>query len=221
MTIRRSDAGYTIAEMLVTLLIMGMISAMMLSGVAAGRRVWERTDAGSEAAEQVAGAQSLLRLRLEHAFPLTQFDAFPPISDFDGESTTVTFTAPPRDAQIPSALRHYKLWLSPQGDLVLSSVSTVAANPTTADENLVLLSGVQAVDLAYFGATTNADSHDVPGWKLQWAKEPRAPQLVRVHVAFERGDHRVWPDLLVRPRVTVDSDCVFNPVTGYCRGRVQ
>jgi general secretion pathway protein J len=217
---RRPDAGYTIAEMLVTLLIMGMIGAMMVSGVSAGRRIWERTDATSEAAEQVAGAQSLLRLRLEHIFPVTEFATFPPMSDFDGESSAVTFTAPPRDVQAPSALRHYKLWLSPQGDLVLSSVSTVSASPTTADENLVLLSGVQAVDLAYFGASA-ANSHDVRGWKLQWVKEPHAPELIRVHVAFERGDHRVWPDLLVKPRVSVDSDCVFNPVTGYCRGRVQ
>lgn len=221
MKMHRRDAGYTIAEMLVALLIVGMISTMIVSGVAEGRRVWERTDANSEAAEQVAGAQSLLRLRLEHTFPVTQFQSFPPVSDFDGESSAVTFTAPPREAQAPSALRRYKLWLSPQGDLVLSSVSTVAANPNTADENLVLLSGVQALDLAYFGASSAPNSHDVPGWQLQWVKMQRPPQLVRVHVAFERGDHRAWPDLVVKPRVSVDSDCVFNPVTGHCRGRVQ
>jgi general secretion pathway protein J len=221
MTMRQPNAGYTIAEMLVTLLIMGMISVMMLSGVTAGRRVWERMDANSQVEEQVAGAQSLLRQRLEHILPVTVFQTFPPVSDFDGESSAVTFTAPPGDALSPSALRYYKLWLSPQGDLVLSSVSTVAANPTRADENLVLLSGVQALDLAYFGASTAANSNDTPSWKLQWVKEQHAPQLVRVHVAFERGDRRMWPDLLVKPRVTVDSDCVFSPVNGRCRGRAR
>jgi type II secretory pathway pseudopilin PulG len=202
-------------EMLVSLAIMGMVATMMLSGVATGKRVWERTDSLDSAVEEVAGAQMLLRQRLEHVYPVTVFDTLPPTTDFDGESSTLTFVAPPRVAQSPSALRRYKLWLSPHGDLVLSSVSTVAVNPTVADENLVLLSGVQALDLAYFGP----DDKGQPGWQLQWVKQPMAPQLIRVHVAFERGDAREWPDLLVRQLVTIDSECVFNPATGHCRGR--
>jgi general secretion pathway protein J len=218
MTIRKCDAGYTIVEMLASLLIMGVISTMMISGVTAGRRVWERTDAGNEAAEQVAGAQLLLRQRIEHVYPVTSFEKFPPIIEFDGESSTMTFIAPPRVAQSPSALRHYKLWLSPHGDVTLSSLSTVAINPQgAADENLVLLSRVQALDLAYFGPNDNG----VLGWQLQWAKQGQVPSLVRVHVAFESGDRRVWPDLLVKPRVTVDSGCVFNPANGRCRGRTR
>jgi general secretion pathway protein J len=214
----RQAAGYTIAEMLVTLLIMGLIGVMMLSGVAAGRRVWEQTDSGSVAAEQLAGAQLLLRQRIERTFPVTSFETLPPTIEFDGESSTVTFIGPPRTAQGPSALRRYKLWLSPKGDLVLSSVSTVAADPTVADDNLVLISGVQALDVAYFGVYS-ALSSDTPGWKLQWVKQVHVPELVRIHVAFEPGDRRVWPDLLIKPRVTIDSQCVFNPATGYCRGR--
>jgi len=216
LTISNREAGYTIAEMLVSLLIFGMISAMMISGVAMGKRVWERTDAGNEAAEQVAGAQLLLRQRLEHVYPVTIFEAMPPTTDFDGESTTMIFTAPPRAAQSPSALRHYKLWLSPQGDVLLSSVSTVASNPIVADENLVLLSGVQAMDIAYFGP----DSGGVPGWQLRWVKQQQLPKLLRVHIAFEPADRRTWPDLLVRPRTTTDSQCVFNPANGRCRGRI-
>ncbi len=221
MTTRRQDSGYTIVEMLATLLIMGMIATMMLSGVAAGRRVWEQTNAGSEAAEQVAGAQLLMRQRIERLNPVTLYDTLPPTSDFDGESSTMTFVAPPRVAQSPSALRRYKLWLSPQGELVLSSLSTVAANPNVADENLVLLSGVQALDFAYYGTIATDNSGGIPGWKLQWAKQQQVPMLIRVHVAFTPGDRRVWPDLLVKPRVTIDSQCVFNPATGYCRGRLN
>jgi general secretion pathway protein J len=217
-TYRRQDPGYTIAEMLVTLLIMGMIGGMMVSGVVAGRRVWERLDTGGAAAEQLAGAQLLLRQRIEQLFPVTDFETLPPSVDIDGESTSMTFTAPPRVSQTPSALRRYKIWLSPQGDLVLSSASSVAANPAVADDNLVLLSGVRVLDIAYYGVSS-ALSSDTPGWKLQWVKQLHSPQLVRVHVAFEPGDRRVWPDLLVKPRVTIDSQCVFNPATGYCRGR--
>jgi general secretion pathway protein J len=215
MSSRSPDGGYTIVELLVSLVILGMLGLMMVSGVSAGRRVWERTDALDTAVEEVAGAQMLLRQRIEHVYPVTVFETLPPTSDFDGESSSMTFIAPPRDAQSPSALRRYKIWLSPQGELMLSSVSTVSANPTVADENLVLLVGVQALDLAYFGP----DSKGNPGWSLQWSKQAMVPNLIRVHVAFGRGDSRVWPDLLVKPRVTIDSECVFNPATGHCRGR--
>jgi general secretion pathway protein J len=195
-----------------------MIATMMVSGISAGRRVWERTNSNSVVLEQVAGAQALMRQRLEHIFSATSFETLPPSIDFDGESSSITFIAPPRQVQSPSALRRYKFWLSPQGDLVLSSVSTVAANSDVADENLVLLSGVQALDFAYFGVDSYLSANP-PGWKVQWAKQSHPPELVRVHIAFARDDPRVWPDLLVKPRVTIDSQCVFNPATGYCRGR--
>lgn len=216
MTLPHKDSGYALVELLASLLIMGMLAGMLISGISAGRRAWERMDAGTEAGEQVGGAQLLLRQRLERIYPVTLFNSMPPGTDFDGQSASMTFIAPPRVAQSPSALRRYKLWLSPKGELVLSTVSTVAVDPKTPTENLVLLRGVQALDLAYFGPNNKG----VPGWQLQWSHLPKIPSLVRVHVAFESGDDRAWPDMLVKPIVTIDSECVFNPATGRCRGRL-
>ena len=230
---RARESGFTIVEMLASLVIMAMIAEMLISGISTGRRVWERTDAATEAAEVVSGAQMLLRQRLQHIYPVTRFDTMPPNVDFDGETTSIFFQAQPRVAQMPSALRRYKLWLSPRGELVLSSASDVAIDPTKPDENLVLLTGVQALDIAYYGPAPappgSAFTPFEPGksltpqpstWQLQWAKRTEPPTLVRVHVAFEQGDRRVWPDLLVKPIVNIDTQCVFNPATGYCRGRV-
>lgn len=213
---RETETGYAIVEMLASLLIFAMTSVLMISGVVAGRRVWERIDVDTRAGDEIGGAQMLLRQRIEHMFPDTLFETFPPTIDMDGESTTLSFLATPRIAQSPSALRRYKIWLSPKGELVLSSGSTVATDPIKADENLVVLDRVQALDLAYFGP----DAKGVSGWQLQWAKRMAVPSLVRVHVAFEPGDRRVWPDLLVKPITTIDSHCVLNPATSKCRGRL-
>lgn len=229
---RGRESGFTIVEMLASLVIMAMIAEMMISGISAGRRVWERTDAATEAAEVIGGAQMLLRQRLQHIYPVTRFNTMPPNVDFDGETTSIFFLAQPRLAQSPSALRRYKLWLSPRGELVLSSASDVALDPTKPDENLVLLTDVQALDIAYYGPVpsppraSNFESFGKPKtatpseWQLQWVKRIEAPSLVRVHVAFAPGDNRVWPDLLVKPVVNIDSQCVFNPASGYCRGRL-
>ena len=45
------------------------------------------------------------------------------------------------------------------------------------------------------------------------------PTAVRVHVEFAGADSRVWPDLVIAPRVTADQGCVYDPVTHHCRGR--
>jgi hypothetical protein len=54
---------------------------------------------------------------------------------------------------------------------------------------------------------------------LDWEKQAALPQLVRIRVQFEQGDRRAWPELLIKPMVTIDSLCVLNAANGRCRGR--
>ncbi len=207
--------GYAIAEMLASLLIMGMISVLMISGVVTGRHVWERMDAMAEASESIGGVQMLLRQRIERAFPVTQYNKNPPYIDFYGDGRNLSFLAPPREAQSPQGLRRYKLWLNGQGELVLSSASDLAIDLDKSDENLILLKGVQSLDLAYFGTSPKGDI----GWQLGWLNRLVYPRLIRIHVEFRPGDPRQWPDMLIKTLDTIDSGCVLNTATGACRGR--
>jgi general secretion pathway protein J len=208
-------AGYAIAEMLASLVILGMIGTMMISGITTGRRVWERMDASDVAAENVAGAQLLLRERIESAFPATRNDTVPPFSDFEGKADSISFLGEARDSERPTALRRYHLALDTDGDLVLSGVSDVAVNQAAASEVLVLMRGVQEFDVAYFGSQAKGP----PAWQLSWDRQTSLPQLVRIRLQFEQGDRRAWPELLIKPKVTIDSLCVLNAASGGCRGR--
>ena len=122
-------AGYTLVEMLASLIIVGLISALMLSGLNTGRRVWERADVANFAGETISGAQMLLRERLERAFPATRYDKIPTYADFAGTAEAVNFLSPPRDIHAPQALMRYTLGLASNGDLVLSSLSDLAVDP--------------------------------------------------------------------------------------------
>jgi len=208
-------AGYAIAEMLASLVIVGMIAALMISGVTTGRRVWERMDASNAAAESVAGAQLMLRERIARIFPATLNDTMPPYADFDGTADHISFLGEARDSQRPTALRRYRLALDTDGDLVLTSVNDTAADQSAANEALVLLSGVQAFDIAYFGPDSNGQLN----WQLEWHHQQSLPQLVRIRVQFEDGDRRVWPEFLVNPMVSIDTLCILNAAAGNCRGR--
>ncbi len=212
---RDRTAGYALIEMLATLVIIGMMSAMMISGLGASQQVWKRVDAANSMGDNMAGAQLLLRGRLERVFPATRYDKIPSYADFDGLADKMMFLSSPRDVQAPSALRRYQLGLASNGDLVLSSISDVAA-PNAAPENLVLLHNVQGLDIAYFGV---APPDNKPGWRFAWERRPAAPELIRIRVQFPPQDSRIWPELLIRPFVNVDTMCVLIVTAGKCRGR--
>ncbi|MEI9930345.1 MAG: prepilin-type N-terminal cleavage/methylation domain-containing protein [Rhizomicrobium sp.] len=213
---RAREAGYTLAELLVSLVILGMISMMMFQGISAGRRVWESADTANARGETISGAQLLVREKLERAFPATRYDKIPTYSDFVGVSNGVNFLSQPRDIRGQQGLVRYTLGLAPNGDLILSALSDLAADPKMPQEPLILLHNVQQLDIAYFGV---APPDKGPAWHEQWQFMPTLPLLMRIRVQFPPEDARAWPDLLIKPFATVDSMCVLTIMTGKCRGR--
>jgi hypothetical protein len=59
----------------------------------------------------------------------------------------------------------------------------------------VLLEGVDHVDFAFYKASGRQ-----PSWVSTW-DEDDLPNLVRVRVAFVKGDRRHWPDLIAMTRM--------------------
>src|ERR1044072_7855582 len=96
------DDGFTIIELLVSLVILAMLSLMIIMGLGAGRRVWERMDDSALAIEQVEGAQTLLRDRIERMYGATRFDSATPYADFRALANRLNPPAPaPADPGIP------------------------------------------------------------------------------------------------------------------------
>lgn len=211
------EAGFTIVELLVSLLILGMLILMIIMGLGTGRRVWERMDQSALSIETIEGAQTLLRDRIERTYGATRFDSATPYADFRGLPNRINFLAPPTEVNRPQALRRYDLSLDGNGNLLLSSWSDVAADPDRpAITSVVVLRGVQAMDVAYFGATA---SDLTPRWRPTWDHQPAPPRLVRVRLAFAPGDRREWPDMIVKPAADVDIRCILDIATGRCGGR--
>jgi type II secretory pathway pseudopilin PulG len=211
----RGEDGYALIELLASLVLFCMIAVLIVEGIGTGRRVWERADAAETAGSSISGAQAVLRSRLEHVFPATLYGGSTSV-DFDGEQNTLTFLAPRADSAGPGALRRYTLSLTPSGDLVLSSISDIAADRNTAPDRVVLIHDVESLSFAYFGV---APPDNTAQWRFRWQQRAQTPQLIRVRVSFAGGDRRWWPDLLVKPFATIDSLCLLDAQTGSCRGR--
>ena len=215
MSVRR-EGGYTLVEMLASLVIVGMAAAMMVGGITTGRRVWEHADTVNAAGETISGAQMLLREKIERAYPATRYDKIPTYADFFGAENTVTFLAPPRDIHAPQGLMRYTLGLASNGDLVLADLSDMAIDPKAPGEPLVLLHNVQQLDIGYFGVVP---PDKAPAWHDTWQGRQVLPLLMRIRVQFPADDPRGWPELLIKPFAMVDTMCVLTVMTGKCRGR--
>ncbi len=211
-----SSRGFALVEALASLVVVGMIGLMLMAGVTTGRRVWERIDTREARGETLDAAQISLRGRLEQAFPQTLYDEDPPYIAFQGTGQTLTFLANPPEAGRPAPLRRYTLSLDTAGELLLASISDPDPPERAIVTRQVLLRGVRQIDLAYFGP---AEPDNTRRWRPVWHDNPVLPELIRVRLAFEPGDPRLWPDLVVQPRATIDSACLLSTITHRCKGR--
>jgi len=211
-----ADGGIALVEALAALVVVGMIGLMLMAGAGTGRRVWERIDAREARGEELESAQSALRDRVSQIYPATKFDASPPYIDFRGKVDQVVFLANPPEVARPAPLRRYTVSLDAAGNLALSSISDVEARDDAPVDRQVLLRHVQRLEIGYFGP---AQPDFQPRWRDAWRDERALPALVRVRVAFEDGDPRVWTDLIIRTQTTIDSACLINEITHRCKGR--
>lgn len=185
---------------------------MIVQGLAVGEHLWRSEARLAAGGQEVEAAQTILRDRIERLRPITRYQEGKARADLDGEAETLDFIALPLDVQRPAALRRYDLSRTEAGELVLDGAPWRGGDA----QRQVLLRGVDSLDLAYFGATREDPT---PQWRTDWSGEAGPPRLVRVRVTFADGDRRLWPDLVVRPAITVDSACEVDADTGACRGR--
>jgi general secretion pathway protein J len=219
----RTDAGFTLVEMLVSLTLMGLAALLMLEGLGSGQRLWAGQAARTAGGESVGAAQAILRTRIEGLRPVTRFDSANAYADIDGGQRQLVFLANPPEVDRPSAARRYRLIVGDRGELMLGSAPAAPADPRSVDAgsepdytDQLLLRDVGGLDISYYGPGPDGGA---PHWQADWTKRVDPPELVRIRVALKGGDGRVWPELIVHPAAMVDSLCTIDATTGACRGR--
>jgi general secretion pathway protein J len=208
-----NQAGFTLIELLVTVTLLSFLALLLFGGLRFGVRAWEGAQAHGESTDDLRIVQNLLRRTLEQAYP--RYDASDPIHpvvDFRGQADWVTFLAPaPQSAGESGRSRITLAALREGGDmrLVIRGEPELAAGGEGAWSSS-LLRNLAAARFSYF-----AGDH----WRSDWTDAGTMPSLVRLHIEFRRGDGRVWPDLVVAPRIEEDVGCIYDVTTQHCQGR--
>ncbi|PKU22603.1 prepilin-type N-terminal cleavage/methylation domain-containing protein [Telmatospirillum siberiense] len=188
----RSDAGFTLLEILIGLAVLGLLMAGLAQGMQYGFKVWDAQAATIARRDRLDAVDRALRQLIAQTNAREGEGA----TSFEGETGRVSFTT-----QLPAALasvsrRADATLLVENHRLILRWTphlhATRLAGPRTPGET-ELLSGVEKVEFSYWkpaGAEGAAG-----GWQTSWS-DRQPPELVRIRILFPPGESRRWPDII-------------------------
>lgn len=208
--------GMTLIEVLVALLLLSLLSAGIVSAFRFCERAYRQLIRVDAAQRELVAAQRFLRTLLESAYPFNPSGTSPATVAFAGGPNSLAITAPSPLSGGARGHRRYELFVQTQPDssrhlMVRSSLDRHGASGSTREE--VLVAKIQSLSWTYL----EDSARTAPRWLDRWDGSPHPPRLVRLRVEFAAKDARVWPDLIIDPRITHAADCEFDIVAHACR----
>ncbi|HLY44323.1 MAG TPA: prepilin-type N-terminal cleavage/methylation domain-containing protein [Stellaceae bacterium] len=187
---RAGIAGFTLVEVMVALALTGLVSLVMLQGVALAAHGLDRLSQRSERLDERRGLETLMGRALATAVAVPASDGAPA---FVGRPTSVAFLSVADDGG--PGLYRITLALGRVGSQPAVTLTRRRAEGSVMPrrEESVLVNDVRAFGIAYFGAVSpGAD----PAWHRHWEGVSYLPQLVRIIV--ERIGGREEPPIVLR-----------------------
>ncbi len=213
-TANARQRGFTLLEILIAMTLLGLLMAMLFGGLRLGTRAWEASDARSAELARLEAVQGFIRRALTGAYPLlaTSTDDAKRRIAFTGGAQAVAFTAlmPAHfgvggfytitltvEDGVDGARLVFRRRLYRSGDEEAPPPPPAAADDE--EKEKILLDGFSKAEFSYFGA---ADKDETPSWRDEWQEQKSLPDLVRLRVTFADNDNRVWPELVIAPRIS-------------------
>ena len=186
----QSQAGFTLLEVIVALVVLGVLFATLSQGVRFGFSSWGRQDQALRRGEALTATDRTLRRLVEQMDPGSEREG----ATLAGRAHAMAFIAPlPGGSGGSSPPADMRLRVE-DGHLLLSwlpHLHAVRLVPAPAPQTTVLLDGIAGIDLGYW-------SDGAQHWSSSWTGNS-LPDLVRIRIVFGEHDPRHWPDIVEAP----------------------
>lgn len=195
------QAGFTLLEILVVVVVLGLLMIGLTQGVRAGLTLWDAQARRTGETAELDAAARVLRGLLSGitASPASGFNPGAPTAvELKGTAESLTFIG-----DLPTGLGTTRraditLVLS-QGRLVLRWVPhrhELSNAPPPEPIETELVRKVDRLELAYWGSPS---PDQAAGWQTQW-DGPAIPELIRVRLILSKDDRRRFPALIAAPQ---------------------
>jgi prepilin-type N-terminal cleavage/methylation domain-containing protein len=201
------DSGYTIVELLVVLLLVGIITAGLAGALTFASRLWERSESRIALVNDQSATQEILRTLIASAVPRTSDGRV----SLQGEPDRLSFEAPAPAAFETLGLAHIELFTERADDRTRLMVRISSEIDLSKHREAILLDQVNDVEFAYLDS-----SETVSAWLSYWRNRDRMPDAVRLQDAAT-GAPASWPSVVVRLPIAQGAICAFDAVSRECR----
>ncbi|NPD66200.1 prepilin-type N-terminal cleavage/methylation domain-containing protein [Lichenicola cladoniae] len=189
------DAGFTLLEIIVALVVLGILLSTLTRGVQFGLAAFDRQDRMIQTGGRLEAVDRTLRRLIEQLDPGTSTDG----DTVAGGQHVLVFRSPlrlagsskPGDPQTDGLL-NLRLSVDSGHRLILTWSPyrhVIPTGPAPKPHDDVLMTGVDRIDISYFAEG---------GWHTRW-RQPAPPALIRIRIVFPDGDPRHWPDIVAAP----------------------
>jgi general secretion pathway protein J len=189
----RSDAGFTLLELLVALTLTAMMTALVTWGIDLGRRAWVATSDRGQSDEIEAGIERLRDL-VSKATPSLELDPQMRIARlaYSGQETRMTFVTLSEGTALESGLvRVHVIWEPDAGVsnckgavIVKEGIFRSLGDHSFSSAPAILFRCVKRFALRYFGSTTRGEPEK---WETTWRGADQMPRAVRAEIDLEQA----------------------------------
>ena len=211
-TIASRQRGFTLLELIVALVLLGLLSGVLFGAVRLAGRSTDGGDAKAVASASMRLAEQFLRANLEAQHPLRMRKIVDWPLLFSGTSDDMRYTA-----RLPARVAGGGIWFyrlvvrsdQPHSPLVIERMIPDVSGDTVPDfsnaERSVLAENIASLRIGYFGRDPDAGQTAAPSWHDQWNDAQRLPMMIRIDVTPKEGPP--WPTLYVAPRESPEAGC--------------
>ena len=202
MSVFKQQAGFTLVELIIALVILSFVMVLCGSGFRFGTKVWDSVNTQSERVDVLQAAQGFMRRNISHALIHDRLFTDEEVANdnlFLGDPKRIRFISYSPRYGVDDFLYAYELFLDKNSDQLSLRYSPynlgekIAQNKSTSS----ILDGVKDIEIRYFSGFI--DEEDGDGWFSSWNDIYNLPLLIKINVTFI-DEQIVWPEMVIQMR---------------------